>query len=286
MLASLKNATPWWAKVGLKVALARVPLDYDRWRRIGVFQHGFMLEPEYAGRIFESHLAHARGQLADGYTTLELGPGDSLATALIAYAHGGRRTWLVDAGAFASSDIAAYRAFYEALGDRVPPPAPSVAAMLESTGGRYLTAGLASLREIPSESVDFVFSQAVLEHVGLGEFDATLQELLRVMKPGAVSSHRVDLQDHLAHGLHSLRFPRHLWEAEWFARRSGFYTNRLRASEIDAAFRGAGYDVVSRRDDRWPAIPMRRSALHREFAHLSDGDLIVHGVDIVASRPR
>lgn len=286
MLATVKEATPWWVKIGLKVALARVPLDYGRWRRLGVFQHGFMLDPEYAQRTFLRHFDRVRETLPEAFTVLELGPGDSLATALIAYAHGARCTWLVDAGAFAEQDVTAYRKFYDVLGTRVPAPAASMEGLLASTGSRYLTRGLASLREIPSASVDFVFSQAVLEHVDLAEFDATARELYRVLKPGAVSSHRIDLQDHLAHGLHSLRFSRDVWEAGWFARRSGFYTNRLRASEIDAIFRGAGYRVDARIDDCWPRPPLDRSAIHAEMAHLSDADLLVRGVDLVASRPR
>ena len=44
--------------------------------------------------------------------------------------------------------MAAYRRFYDVLGTRVPAPAASMEALLASTGSRYLTRGLASLREI------------------------------------------------------------------------------------------------------------------------------------------
>ena len=120
-------------------------------------------------------------------------------------------------------------------------------------------------------SVDFVFSQAVLEHVALGEFDATIRALHRVQTPGSISSHRVDLQDHLAHSLHSLRFSRRTWESSLFSG-SGFYTNRLRASQVVAAFTSAGYQVLAQEADRWPSLPLSADKLHRDFTTFSDAE--------------
>jgi ubiquinone/menaquinone biosynthesis C-methylase UbiE len=62
----------------------------------------------------------------------------------------------------------------------------------------YLTAGLASLRQIPSESVDFIWSHAVLQHVRRHEFLPVLRELRRVQRPGGVSSHCISITDILS----------------------------------------------------------------------------------------
>jgi hypothetical protein len=47
----------------------------------------------------------------------------------------------------------------------------------EVCSAEYMTEGLALLRTIPSASVDFVWSHAVLPYVRRGEFLAVMQEL-------------------------------------------------------------------------------------------------------------
>jgi SAM-dependent methyltransferase len=286
MRAQIKEYIPWWLKIGAKIVLSRLRLPYHHWRTLGLFQHGFMLDPEYAVGVFDRHYARAKARLPPAYTVLELGPGDSLATALVAAAHGAEKVWLVDAGVYASQDIEAYRPLCQRLasssnGVRYH----SVSHMLEATHATYLTNGLASLHTIPADSVDLIFSQAVLEHVAWDEFNETIHELHRVQRPGGVSSHRIDLQDHLAHGLNSLRFSRALWESDLFAK-SGFYTNRLRASQIVAAFTAAGYALLSRQDDRWPTLPLPRRRLHPDYAAFPEDDLLVRGLDLVVQKPR
>ena len=93
----------------------------------------------------------------------------------------------------------------------------------------------------------------------------------------------MDLQDHLAHSLNSLRFSREAWESPLLAS-SGFYTNRLRASQILAAFKAVGYDVLSHEEERWPSLPLPTGKMHSEFAGLGENDLRVRALDIVARR--
>ena len=247
-----------------------------------------MQDAAYALDVFVRHFSRAQPMLAPGFVALELGPGDSLASALVARAHGARATFLVDAGPFASSaEIGPYNDLCRVLerrGKAVPgAPFASVPHMLESVGATYVTEGLASLQSIPDSHVDFVFSQAVLEHVALDEFDATIAELYRLQRQGGVSSHRVDLQDHLAHSLNSLRFSRGVWESSLFSA-SGFYTNRLRAIHIAQAFTRAGYEVLSRDDDCWEALPLPVRHLHRDFAALPRTELLVRAVDFLARK--
>jgi SAM-dependent methyltransferase len=289
-MAMLSRRVPWWLKLGSKLVLARVPLPYTAWRNLGVFKHGAMLDAGYALHVFEYHFRHARPDwtVDRDRTMLELGPGDSLATALLARVHGAARTWLVDRGAYASPRIDNYRALIDRLNAEHPPrpipPFTSVDAMLEWSGARYLVDDLRGLAAIPDGSVDFSFSHAVLEHVRRDEFDATIGELFRVAAPGALTSHRIDLRDHLGGSLHNLRFSRAWWESP-FAASSGFYTNRLRMSGIVERFRAAGFEILSTRETRWPALPLARRKLDREFAVMTDEELTVQGFDLVARRP-
>lgn len=284
MSGGFREQVPWWAKLSVKVVLARLPFNYQQWRAMGLFRHGRMLDPDYASHVFEGHLGRARDHLPERFTVLELGPGDSLATAVYAQVAGAARTWLVDAGSWATTDIAAYAPLLEraALSLRRP---RDVTELLALANASYHTNGLASLRALGENTVDLTFSQAVLEHVALADFDETIAQLFRVQAPGGIGSHRVDLRDHLESSLNSLRFSREHWEGPLLAR-SGFYTNRLRSPEIRASFERAGYRILKWDEDLWPTLPLARRHMNEAFQRFTDAELRVHGVDVVVEKPR
>lgn len=281
---------PWYAKIAAKLVLARLPVDYRRWKKLGLFEHGHMDDPSYGERVFLRHFERSGLAARTGFACLELGPGDSLFSALLARAHGAGGVWLVDVGDFAERDPAAYRGMARHLAARgLPVPQDdalrSVDAMLEACHARYLVDGLRSLRTLPDASLDFVWSQAVLEHIRRRDFDALLLELRRLLRPGAVMSHRIDLQDHLAHALNNLRVGERWWEAEWMAR-SGFYTNRLRFRDLLDRFEHAGFAVETVEVDRWSELPTPRRSLAAPFRDLPDEDLLVRGFDVVLRAAR
>ena len=282
----MKRYLPWWLKIPAKLLLSRLPIPYRTFERLGMFRHGAMTDTDYASRIFTDHLhrAYPGGNL-DGAVCLELGPGDSLVSALLACAHGASHCYLVDSGAFATRDIGVYRSFADSLinqGMQVPSLAncSSVVQILEELHATYLTRGLESLTDISEGGIDFIWSQAVLEHVRCDEFDATLQQLARVLKPDGVASHRIDLQDHLQHSLNNLRFSEALWEKQWMAS-SGFYTNRIRFNDMVMRFSRAGFQVEVADVDRWAYLPLPRHRLHEQFADLDEQDLNVRGFNVL-----
>jgi SAM-dependent methyltransferase len=284
---SLKTLAPWWSKMGAKIVLSRLPAGYRVWERVGLFVHGAMDDPSYAWRVVSEHVARAGWKDLDGRVVVELGPGDSLATAVIARALGARETWLVDAGAFARTELAPYvalAAFLRAKGLPVPPVETfgNIGQLLDACAARYETNGLAGLSEVPSGHVDLVFSQAVLEHVRLREFAPLLREMRRILRPGGVASHQVDLKDHLATSLNHLRFTEQTWESEFMAR-SGFYTNRLRRQAIVELFEAEGFKIRVDGIRRWPAVPIDRRSLAPAFRDLPEEELTISQFDIVAT---
>jgi Methyltransferase domain len=283
----VRRLIPWWARIAAKLILARTPASYDTWRRLRIFQHGKMHDPAYALRVFREHFARARLVPGQPFVALELGPGDSLASAVIAAAHGAQRTYLVDVGRFATSDLGGYRQLCRYLREQglVAPDLDAVhdiASLLHVCRASYATEGLQSLRAIPSGAVDFAWSQAVLEHVRREQFGAFAHELRRVIAPAGLCSHQVDLQDHLGGALNNLRIPSRWWEAEWMAR-SGFYTNRLRMSEIIGQFEAVGFTVDALTACRWEALPTPRRALAREFRDRELGELLVRSFVVALS---
>jgi Methyltransferase domain len=282
----LRELTPWYLKIAAKMALSRLPVSYRTWQAIRLFSHGGMERAEYAYQVFKRHYeASEFVRKHDGFVALELGPGDGLLSAVIAASFGASKCYLVDTGCYATSDLTPYREIAELLGRlNLRPPdlvdAQDVTTILERCNAVYLTDGLASLKQVPAQSVDLTWSHAVLEHVRRKEFGATIHELRRVMARDGRSSHQVDLQDHLGGGLSNLRLPSRWWEADWMAQ-SGFYTNRLRFGQIMQVFADERLAVESLKIQKFASMPLRRSALALEFQGLPDEELMVSGFHAV-----
>lgn len=283
---SLKSWIPWYAKLAAKLLLSRLPASYSMWRKLNLFAHGAMHKPEYAYGVFRQHFERSNFSRKEGrFIALEFGPGDSLFSAIVAAAHGASGSYLVDAGPFATEDLTAYSDMvgflcFHNLPVPVMDKVSDLAGLLKSCNAVYGTQGLRSLREIPSESVDFIWSQAAFEHIRRHEFLDTMRELRRVLRSGGVCSHRIDLKDHLGGALNNMRFANRLWEADWMAQ-SGFYTNRLRYSEMIELFRQAGFAVEVIATSRWVDVPTPQTSMAKEFRGLSDEDLLVKEFDVL-----
>src|SRR5690606_14581027 len=117
--------------------------------------------------------------------------------------------------------------------------AKSISDVLRLTGAQYFTNGLVDLERIEADSVTFLFSHVVREHIRKSEFRRVMANCHRILKPGGIASHRVDFQDHLGGSIHNLRFSERVWESRLFAE-SGFYTNRIRFSQMISVFREVG----------------------------------------------
>lgn len=276
---------PWWALIAVKLVLSRLPLGYRLFAWLGVFKHGRMHDPTYAIGIFNRHFARRGSANRTPFVGLEFGVGDSVASAVIASAHGASHCYLVDAGRFSVEDVTTYKNVATHLHEQgldVPDltSANSLEDVLTFCSSDYLTDGLQSLRLIDDQSIDFAWSNAVLEHVRLDEFVPVLAEFRRIMKPGSLMSHRVDLKDHLGGALNNHRLPRTLWEQDWFAN-SGFYTNRITLVEMLELFAQADFDAELVQIDKWQQLPTARKDMAREIDSLAERDLLVSGFDVL-----
>ena len=290
----MKKYLPWWLKISLKLILSKVPVPYSLWAKLCAFRHGDMNQPQRAmdsllihaatAGILDEHAVVPRFSRA-GINVLELGPGDSVFTAAIAKSMGADRAWLVDAGAFAVTDINAYQSLFAFLRQHGFPlqniqKPQSISEVLSQCNAAYLTDGICSLAHLNDQSVDFCFSNAVLEHIPKKDMAMLARELLRVLKPGGVCVHRVDLQDHLGGQLNNLRFSERIWESNFF-RKAGFYTNRIRFGEMVTLFEQAGFNCKVPRVVCWDQLPTPRASMHGPFRMLQDDDLRVKGFDLV-----
>ena len=273
-------AIPWQIKILAKLMLSRLPAGYDFWQKLAMFRHGAMDKPEYAFSVFEKHWRESGLQAGPDVTVLELGPGDSLASGLIGHAFGVGATYLVDVGNYISDKIEPYLQLHKLLTAKgLPQPdreaLQDLAAVQSIYNIKYGYQGLASLKDIPDQSVDLIWSQAVLEHLRLHEFDDHLLEMRRILKPTGLCSHHIDLKDHLGGSLNNLRFSNNIWEAEWMAS-SGFYTNRIRYSSMIKRFEQAGFQVEVVRVGHFPTLQIPVEKLAPEFQKLTAEELAVN----------
>lgn len=280
---------PWYARIAAKMALTSLPVPYGFWKKIGIYAHGEMQDPAYALRVFNKHFAASGVSGRSGLVGLEMGPGDSIGSAVAARAMGFSAFYLVDAGDYANRDIETYKEMGRLCArEGLAPPdlaqAKGFEDVLAACGAVYSTSGLQSYRDIPTAGVDFIFSQAVLEHVRRGEFAQIAAEMRRVLKPDGVASHQVDLRDHLGGGLDNMRIASRWWEAEFMAR-SGFYTNRIRFAEMCEIFEQAGFSVHVESRERWDAVPIAVGKLAPEFRHFGPDELLVSSFHVLL-RPR
>ncbi|HMU56056.1 MAG TPA: methyltransferase domain-containing protein [Nitrospira sp.] len=284
IVKTIAARVPWWGKVGAKIFLARLPVSYQSWKRLHLFEHGAMQDPAYAYGVFQRHFDAAQSRKTlNNFVGLELGPGDSLLSAMAAHAHGSSAYYLVDAAWNIDADIKNYRAmagFLVAQGFPMFAEADleSVETILERCRACYVTSGLDSLRAIPTGSVDFVWSHSVLQHVRYSAFLQTLRELRRIHRPDGVSSHWIDLQDCMGGALNNLRFGDAIWESSLS---SGFYTNRIRYSQMLSLFREAGFEADVLTIKRWDRLPTPRGKLNTRFRDLSDEDLLVRCFHVI-----
>ena len=278
----------WPLKIIVKLLLSFVPGRHRILRRFGIFRHGEMDSVAYAHKIFTIHMKRAfPNGFPSQFTALELGPGDSVFSALIAKGYGASKIYLADAGHYAQTDIELYKHAAKQLRNEYKIDAPDIEQaqsfeeILDICDAVYITNGLAGLQDIPDASVDFIWSHAVLEHIRLTEYAPTMRELARVVKKknGRVS-HNVDLKDHLDYSLNNLRFSEALWEKDFIAQ-AGFYTNRLRYTQSVKHMVDSGFNIIDEDIGRWDQVPLAQEKLWGPFKEMSDEELIIRGFSVV-----
>lgn len=280
---------PWYIKIVIKLVLSRLPFSYSFWQKIGLFRHGHMDKIEYTLKVFHRHLKFSNIKTSDlkGKLLIEIGPGDSIVSAMIASSFEAKMI-LIDVGHFVKEDVQFYINVASELinlGYNVPDIShcKTIYEILNKINSKYYTEGVKSFSKIKDSSVDLIFSQAVLEHVRVKDFNNLAIEIKRVLKLNALSSHAVDLKDHLSYSLNNLRFSDRIWETEFFAS-SGFYTNRMSISEIENVFLNLNLQTDIQNKISWNEVPISRNKMAKKFKDRAEEFLLVSEFDIVIKK--
>lgn len=276
---------PWQLKIAAKVILSRIPISHRLLNKAGIFNVGGMDNPKYAVGVFLRHFQNAVFARKDQpFVALELGPGHSVSSVIIARIFGASSAYAVDVTPLAAADVEHYRQLETYLRENgYNPPSldgcSDLDSVMKACNGQYLFNGVESLKSIPTASVDFIFSHTVLQHVRRKDFPSLLAEMRRIQRPDGVGSHTVSISDILGGNLNDLRFSEKTWESNLMAN-SGFYTNRIRYAEFLKMFAEAGFIPQVYRTAHWDRLPTPREKMAPQFAKLPDADLQISGFDV------
>jgi hypothetical protein len=208
---------------------------------------------------------------------LEIGPGDSLASGIIASSKGAKTSYLIDSGDYMTKDTSKYLILIEKLygADFLKNKKfDTIDDIKKEFNIIQMTEGVTSLKTLPDNLIDISFSNACLEHVACNEVGELFKELKRVSRAGAISSHFIDYKDHLEYSLNNLRFSKKFWEKD-IIKKSGIYTNRMRFCEMKTIIEQAGFNCVITQLGKWDSLPLKESKLHPDFKSFKKEHLLV-----------
>lgn len=245
---------------------------------------------------YEAAYRKAAGKDLDG-VMLEIGPGANLGTGLL-FAMGGAAKYY---GLDIYQDPHLYGSpTYEAARDLIQYVAPGrirvpMEKILTIRDGRvefakerieYLYPRQSYDIPLADDSLDFAFSHATLEHVA--DPAKTIAALRRVLRPGGITAHVIDLRDHrdFDKPLEFLKIDAAVWKEEYKdPEKQHLYMNRWRRSDFRKAFEEGGFEILSLEPTiRTEATEALRSTLHPDFRGYPVEELSVTGVRVVSRK--
>jgi hypothetical protein len=283
--AEVIRHSPWQILFLGRAMLIRFHISNHYCSALGLCHFGDLTNHEATFNTYMSYFRHfkANRNKVKGFVALELGPGDSLSSVLFTHAVGGSFCYLIDVDMNATRKVARYLQMANYLGSQglsVPnlSNCKSLEDVLSTCRGSYGTSGFKSLQKIPSESADFIFSTAVLEHVEKNQVYSTLKELHRICKKDGICVHVVDLRDHLSGSLNHLKIPESLWETTGM---NANFINRLLYPDFIALFKKAGFSIIEIKKRRWRSLPIPKECFAAPYRNFSEDDLSVRSFTIV-----
>lgn len=150
----------------------------------------------------------------------------------------------------------------------------------------YVLDASGTMRGLPEDSFDFVVSSDVLEHIDRNILQPFIDKMFKLMRPGGLMIHDIDLTDHLSY--YDSRAPSKLyyrfsgatWD-RWINSRVQ-YINRVQDPEWLSVFRQAGFDLVSH-DVEYESHGVPK--VHSSYSYLTQTELDTSRVRMAFRKP-
>lgn len=295
----------WKFKALIQGTISRLP-DPQRWNRL--FQKyatgSLSLDDDYLISKWRQAAQHARhyrdhGGATGSFCALELGTGWFPINPIGLALSGASRVYTIDRQAlFQKAQLTEVLQRYRDLIEqgRIEPAdggqAERLAAALDVAGDETLGApellemlgvrsivGDARATSLETGSIDLICSNNTLEHIPGDVIAGIFGEFRRLLKPGGLMSHHIDLSDHYSHFDRSitvynfLRFSQKAWQRY---NNDLLYQNRLRLSDYSALHDQGGWQVIGEESQRKPPGELRSVPLAEEFRDHDPMDLAVY----------
>lgn len=144
---------------------------------------------------------------------------------------------------------------------------------------------------LPPSSADFIVSRTVLEHIPENLLRAIFDHAAKVLRPGGMMCHQIDMSDHFEHKDKSISTVDmlHISDEAWAAKTKDpqDYQNRLRRFEFASMLKDGGWDIL--RMDGEPYLPamtaLKTMKVIPRYATVPHEELAVLWSVVVARRP-
>jgi len=155
----------------------------------------------------------------------------------------------------------------------------------------YHAPGDAAETGLESNSVDVVYSNAVLEHVPKEVVNNIIIESKRILKNTGVAYHLIGLHDHYVSfdkkisKVNFLQYPEWLWA--FFVYNKISYHNRLREKQFLTIFKshGAKINWIESKIDEPDIDVLKKIKINKKFSGMTPEELAVYRTEIIISFP-
>lgn len=304
----------WKLKAHALAILSRIPAGHRLYHALQKWAgtNGLHVERDL-NRAFELvELVRQSGQRIEGADCLEIGTGWRPVVPFVLALGGAKHVMTIDVNPWLTFDYAieTWRSLHPQLPeisarlgmaehevrdryDSVDNQVATLKDLLSPLKINYTYPGDARATGLPANSVDVVVSSNVLEHIPRDIQAEIHRESHRVLRPGGVSAHRFNPQDHytlvdpsITHG-NFLRYSANEWR--WYGGSGLAYHNRLRSRDYRELFRQSGLEIVIDRqrvdDPTLNAIQSGQLPVHEEFAHYTLEELAVDYMWLGCQKP-
>lgn len=154
---------------------------------------------------------------------------------------------------------------------------PDLVTLLDRLRIRYLVADARSL-PLEAEAVDLISSNNTFEHIYPEILEDILLEFKRVLRPGGMMSHFIDMSDHFAHLDKSITIYNFLRfsEKQWSLIDNSIQPqNRWRIAQYRALYGKLGIPVHKEENRPGDLKALRSVPLHSDFARMPEEDLAI-----------